>query len=383
MNQLSSRERVVRILKHMEPDRVACDLTITITPYMELCEYLGIKETLWWDDWCHAFPSPQVLEKLNVDVYHVPLRLAYHNHTEFETHMEKYVDEWGISKKKVPNESGSFMYQMLDHPLAEAGSVEEIINYPWPELNEDCLHDIEKDVRTLYKETDFALTATFGGNVWERSYFLRGMEKYMIDMMINPQIANAIMESVLKVQMKVDEAVFKAIGKYLTYMRFNGEDLGSQSGPLVSVELFRKMIRPKLETEWRAAKKLFQSVNPDGKISIHSCGAITKFIPDFIEMGADILNPLQPNAAGMDTALIKKEFGDKLSFHGAVDSQDVIAQGTIEDIRKEVKKRITDLAPGGGYILSPSHNIQAGVNPEKVVALYEAVKEFGKYPISI
>jgi len=187
------------------------------------------------------------------------------------------------------------------------------------------------------------------------------------------------MKKVLAINLKRNEQILKAVGRYLTYFRFQGEDFGTQKSPLIALDTFRSVVRPLLEEEWRAAKTEFLRHNPDGKIAIHSCGAVFDFIPDFIEMGADILNPVQPNAAGMDTKKIKKSFGDRLCFHGAVDSQGAIAQGTVEDIREEVKLRLGDLKEGGGYILSPSHNIQPNVGPEKVLAIYETALDYGKY----
>jgi uroporphyrinogen decarboxylase len=219
----------------------------------------------------------------------------------------------------------------------------------------------------------------FGGNVFERAHYLRGMENFFVDLLLNPERASAVMKKILEINLHRDKQILRAIGKYLTYFRIQGEDLGSQAAPLISLEVFRKVVRPYLQTEWQEAKKEFLKHNPKGKLAVHSCGAIFNFIEDFIEMGADILNPVQPNAAGMDTFLIKERFGDRLSFHGAINSQEAIAQGTILDLVKEVEIRIKHLSPGGGYILSPSHNIQSEVPPQKVIAMYEAAIEFGEY----
>lgn len=378
----TKRSRVAAALNHREPDRVPCDLTIEPTSYQALCDYLGEKyEPLWWDDWNHAYPSPEVLEKLNVDVYHMPLKATPR---EFDISKLEFKDAWGITKRKVVNADGSFMYNLMDYPLKDAECAADIEAYPWPDPEEIVdVSGLQAEAKFLYNNTEFALMATFGGNVFERAHYLRGMTNFLEDLIIEPEIAQALMKKVLEIQMKVDENVLRAAGKYMTYMRFNGEDMGTQNGQLISTDLFLSQVRPNLEREWRNAKKIFCEENPQGKICIHSCGAVFDLIGIFHDMGADMVNPIQPRAKGMDTAKIKGTYGRKVCFHGAVDTQKVLNEGTEEDVREEVRTRIRDLAPGGGYICAPSHNIQAGMPVENVIAMYEAIQEFGKYPINL
>jgi len=290
-----------------------------------------------------------------------------------------FEDEWGCLKKRVQDRNGGFLYQLEDHPLKDAKNVDDILNYNWPGIDEPKIEGLKEYVKELYFNTDFALTMNFGGNIFERAHYLRCMENFFIYLIANPDMAIAVMKKILEINLHRDKQILKEIGKYLTYFRIQGEDLGSQTAPLISLELFRKRVKPFLQVEWQEAKKEFLRQNPEGKLAIHSCGAIYGFIEDFIDMGADILNPVQPNALGMDTKIIKKNFGDKLSFHGAINSQEAISYGTTLDLINEVKTRIADLAPGGGYILSPSHNIQSGVQPQKIIAMYQAALEFGQY----
>jgi uroporphyrinogen decarboxylase len=374
---MTSRQRVEIALDHREPDRVPLDLTIVARPYKELIEYLNISDDYWWDDWAHVFPTPEVLEKLNVDVFHIPYGITVPE--MWDKHCEFFKDEWGYTKQRIDDGKGGFLYQMIDHPLAGAQSVDDIMDYDWPDMDEPRVEGLEEYVRRLYNETDFALTLTFGGNIFELSHYLRGMENFFIDLIANPEMACAVMDKILEIRLHRDKQVLQAVGKYLTYFRFQGEDLGSQRSPLISPDTFRELVKPRLQTEWRAAKAEYLIHNPKGKISVHSCGAVFDFMEDFIEMGADMLNPVQPNAVGMDTELIKKTFGERLCFHGAVNTQDALSNGTVLDIVQEVKTRIEHLAPGGGYILSPSHNIQSGVAPEKIIAMYAAAVEFGRY----
>ncbi len=375
--KLTGRERVEIALEHKQPDRVPLDITITAKPYQDLIKYLNISDDFWWDEWAHVFPKPEVLKKLNIDVLHIPFGMTTKG--LWDKNSKIFRDEWGCLKKRVEDNNGGFLFQLEDHPLQDAETIEDILNYKWPEMDEPRLEGLEEYVKELHNETDFALTMNFGGNIFERAHYLRGMENFFMDLLLNPDRALAVMKKILEINLHRDKQVLKAIGKYLTYFRIQGEDFGSQAAPLISLDVFRKVVKPYLQTEWQEAKIEFLKHNPKGKLAVHSCGAIFNFVEDFIEMGADILNPVQPNAAGMDTLLLKERFGDRLSFHGAINSQEAIAQGTILDIAKEVEIRIKHLSPGGGYILSPSHNIQSGVSPQKVIAMYEAAIDFGKY----
>ena len=375
--KLTSRERVEITLEHKQADRVPLDITITARPYQNLIEYLNISDDFWWDDWGHVFPKAEVLKKLHVDVMHIPFGITAQG--LWDKNDLTFKDEWGCLKKRVEDLNDGFLYQLEDHPLKDAKSIDDIQNYHWPELDEPRLEGLEEYVKELYDETDFALTMNFGGNIFERSHYLRGMENFFIDLLLEPEKAAAVMQKILEINLHRDKQILQAIGKYLTYFRIQGEDFGSQAAPLISLEVFRNVVRPFLQKEWQAAKEEFVKQNPNGKLAVHSCGAIFDFVEDFIEMGADILNPVQPNAVGMDTHLLKKRFGDRLSFHGAINSQEAIGQGTILDLVEEIDTRIKDLSPGGGYILAPSHNIQSDASPQKIIAMYEAAYELGQY----
>ncbi len=380
---MTRRERVAMALTHREPDWVPCDMTIEASAYEPLCEYLGVPfEPKWWDDWNHSYPSVEVLDKLQIDVRHIDI---HDTPKDFDMEKTEFINAWGVKTVKTFDETGNFHYTMVGTPLADAETVDDILNYNhWPKP-EDLVNvtNLEEEVRHLYNETDLALTATFGGSVFENSHYVRGLENFLVDLYVNEDIANALMEKVLEIQMGVDELVLKTIGKYLTYTRLHGEDLGTQVGPLMAVDMWSEHIRPYMQREWDNIKALYAKYSPDCKLSVHSCGAVSDFVDSFIEMGADMLNPVQPNAAGMETDVLKQRFGDRICFHGAINTQSVLTQGNRDDVFAEVKKRIADLAPGGGYIVSPSHNIQAGMSPENIVAMYEAVQEYGAYPLNL
>lgn len=383
MKVYSRRERVAAALNHQEPDRVPCDMTIAPPAYQELCDYMGYKfEPYWWDDCNHAFPSVEVLEKLDIDVMHFPAYCFVPK--DFRIEDDEFRDQWGLLRRKIWDTPTDFMYIFADAPLADIQSVEEVYEYNWPKPED--LYDPEQAVplvKSLYEETDFALTCQFGGHLFEMGQFLLGFQQYLEFLYTEPEIVDAIMEKTMEIQMQVETNVMKTIGKYLTYVRLCGEDVGTQAGPMISPSYYCEVVKPKHAREWAHVKNEFHKVNPDGKLSIHTCGGVLPFIPHFIEAGTDILNPIQPTARTMDTEVIGREFGDRLCFHGGVDSVQVLNTGTKEEVRNEVRKRIHDLAPGGGYICAPSHNIQGGVPMENVITMYEAIHEFGTYPLKV
>lgn len=381
MKTYTRRERVTMALNHQEPDRCPCDLTISPPAYDELCRHLGISyDPLWWDDQNHAFPSVECLEKLDVDVMHIPSYCFVDK--DFDMYAPIVRTQWGFERKKVKDSENSFMYELANHPLENIESVEEVYNYNWPKAEE--LYDpgkAEEMVRHLYNETDFALTLVTGGWLFEMGQFLLGFQNYLIYLQEEPEIVEAIMDKTSEIQMEVETMVLQSIGKYLSYIRLNGEDMGMQKGLLINPKYYRRVVKPKHQREWNHVKNEFRKVNPEGKLSIHSCGGVYPIIPDMIEAGMEILNPIQPNVSNMNTEVLGREFGDKLCFHGGIDSQNLLVNGTPEDVRKEVHTRIRHLGQGGGYICAPSHNVQYGVPMKNVVALYDAVHEFGKYPL--
>lgn len=379
MKNYTRRERVETALNHMEPDRCPCDITISPPAYQKLCDYMGIKfEPYWWDSFNHAFPSPEVLEKLNIDVMHVPAYAWVER--DFDIEKDEFLNAWGVLRKKVWDTDTDFMYMNATAPLAGIEDVADVYAYHWPDPEQ--LFDPDKAlplIRDLYNETDFALTTQFGGHLFEMGQFLLGFEDYLAYLYTEPEIVMAIMDKTREIQMQVETLVMKTVGKYFTYVRTCGEDLGTQNGPLINPEYYAEVVKPRHAIEWNHMKTEFRKYNPQGKVSVHTCGGVYPFIQHFIDAGADMLNPVQPTAKGMDTELIGREFGDRICFHGGVDSVNVLNFGTKEEVRQEVKKRIHDLGKGGGYICAPSHNIQSSVPCENIFTMYEAIREFGVY----
>jgi uroporphyrinogen decarboxylase len=186
-----------------------------------------------------------------------------------------------------------------------------------------------------------------------------------------------VLRRVTDIGKAVMEPYLDLAGPYIQMIKM-GDDLGAQGGPLMSPKTYRSVVKP-------YHKELFDFIHERtrARIFLHTCGSVYRLLPDLIEAGVDVLNPVQVSAADMDTRRLKAEFGDRLSFMGAIDTQHVLPFGTPDDVKREVERRIADLAPGGGFILAPVHNVQADVSPENLVTMYRHALQVGMYPIRV
>jgi uroporphyrinogen decarboxylase len=186
--------------------------------------------------------------------------------------------------------------------------------------------------------------------------------------MVNKDIAHYVLENMVDHQKKRMEQYLKAVGPYLDVV-FVGDDLATNQSTIMSHEVFREMVKPYFKDYWSFIKKMA----PRAKLMYHSCGAIVPFLDDLIEIGVDILNPIQVNAAGMDTRALKERFGERLCFWGAVDAHEVMRVGSAADVEAEVRRRVSDLGPDG-YVLAENHNVQADIPVDNVITMYRTAK---------
>ena len=382
---MTPRERVLRTLEHREPDRVSLSMTITIDAYNNLKKYMGIEidEKPKVGRWTDVPIHPLVAEKYGLDVIYLanPLDKS-RNKVEPSLPNATFADAWRCEWGKVKRPGGGYYFEMIKNPLAEYTKPSQLDDFAWPEP-EDVLPETVEYFQRVCETTDMAIMTKIGGAVFELATYMNGMEKWFTDLAVRPEYAWAVMERIAEIQAQRDINALKKIGKYVDVLRLSGEDLGTQRGPLISLKMFRELVKPHLQKVWSTAKEHLTARNPRGKIMLHSCGSVRLFMSEWADMGLDMLDPIQVGAKDMDTAEIKKDVGDRLSFHGAIDTQWVLPHGTVEDVRQEVRKRIKDLAPGGGYIVCPIHNVQGDVPPENLIAMRDAVWEFGYYPINL
>jgi len=286
----------------------------------------------------------------------------------------RFTDEWGIGWRKTPD---SRYYDMASHPLAGVSSPEDIAAYPWPDpVDPVRLEGIAERAEIIAHELECA--AVLGSivvGVFEFSWYMRGLEAMFMDMALNPELAGALLDRVVDIKIAFWEKVLPLVAGKVSVVR-EGDDLGSQSGLLMSPEMYREIVKPR-------HRRLFSFIKDrcgDAKLFLHSCGAIRELIPDLIELGVDILNPVQVNAAGMDTAELKREFGSDITFWGGgIDTQKVLPYGSPPEVREEVRRRVGDLAPGGGFVFATVHNIQGDVPPENIEAMLDEFEKLRDY----
>ncbi|MBI4531115.1 MAG: hypothetical protein HY709_06285 [Candidatus Latescibacteria bacterium] len=283
-----------------------------------------------------------------------------------------YTDEWGITRRKQ-REDG-YYFDLCASPLTDAESPADIERYPFPDPADDArlvgLRELAEQVRGEGRA--FVLGGICPGML-EMGLWLRGYENFFCDLAANRPLTEALCDTVLELKMRYWEKALAVMGDVVDVVQ-EGDDYGGQHGMLVSPELWREMFKPRLAQLITHIK----TCAPHVSLFFHSCGSIVDILPGLIDVGVDIINPVQVAAARMNSRELKREFGSVLTFWGGgVDTQYVLPRGTLQQVRDEVKRRIDDLAPGGGFVFSTVHNIQADVPPENILTMRETVREVG------
>ncbi|UCH35493.1 MAG: hypothetical protein JSV65_03845 [Armatimonadota bacterium] len=381
---MTPRTRLRLALAHKEPDRIPFDLGssrvtgISLIAYHRLRRLLGLpdqeasvadlKQGL-------AQPHEDLLKHLHVDtrgLFPRPPR-DWNPTLRRDAGYRSFTDEWGITWSTP--EDGGLYYDMTAHALGGPISLTEVRAHPWPNgADSSRLEGLAGDARRLADEGYGLVLVGVTSGVVEQSAWLRGFGDFYCDLAADPDLACAVMDAVLDVKLAFWGAALAEVGE-LAQVAVEADDLADQRGLVVSRDTYRRFIKPR-------HRRLFEFIHEHGeaRVLFHSCGAVRELIPDLIEAGVDILNPVQVSAAGMDTAVLKREFGDALTFWGGgVDTQRVLPRGTAQEVRDEVRRRIDDLAPGGGFVFAAVHNIQADVPAENIEAMWQAMRECGVY----
>jgi len=281
-------------------------------------------------------------------------------------------DEWGVLWAK-PRDGGLY-YDMREHPLASAESVSEIEDYPWPDGGDPArVHGMAARAREIREVSgDVAIFCwSVSAGIYEMAQWLRGIANVYMDMVAEPDKVTVILDHVLEIKKAYWTAAIREVGNEVSVF-FEADDFAGQDGNLVRPELYVELLKPR-HAELVAHIK---SQKPDAFVFLHSCGSVVDLLPHFIDAGFDAVNPVQVSAKGMDTAWLKKEFGREITFWGGgVDTQRVLPRGTPDDVRAEVRRRMRDLAPGGGFVMNAVHNVQPDVPPENLEALLKAFLE--------
>jgi uroporphyrinogen decarboxylase len=281
-------------------------------------------------------------------------------------------DGEGHVTRRMP--SGGLYFDRVYHPLAEATTVAEIQAYELAGISDQELAWLRREAHRLHETTDKAIMGHFGGNILEAAQGLRGWERFMMDMALEPRLAHALTQKLADHYTAELPGYLDAVGDHIQIIQM-GDDLGTQGGPQMSPDMYRRFIRPRHRQVYEYVKS-----HSDLYLFLHSCGSVYQLIPDLIEIGVDILNPVQVSAAQMDAEQLKREYGQDIVFWGGgADTQHVLPYATPDEVRQHVRESLEIFAPGGGYVFCQVHNIQANVPPENVVAMFDAALEFGRY----
>ncbi len=386
-SELTSHERLRTALQHREPDRVPFDLGgtmvsgINIKALRRLRRHLGLAGEPEVHDQVTqmARTGEDVARLLKTDVANAgprpPSQPGPARDLGLVGEHYRLIDEFGIGWQ-MPRAGGHY-YDLYLSPLANAESVQDVERHPWPDpLDPARFEGLRERVdEIVLGEQRGVVVGRMSSGMWEHAMWLRGFEQFFVDMIQNEKLVHAIMSQLLELKMQYWGRVLELLDEHVLVIS-TADDLGTQEGLLVSLEMYRRLI-------WPYHRRLFEFLKREARTEIHiffhNDGAIYETIPLLIEAGIDILNPCQVSCRGMDdTAKIKREFGrDLVIWGGSCDTQRVLPFGTPEEVRDETRRRIEDLAPGGGFVFAPIHVVQGEVPPENVMAWWETLQEYG------
>jgi uroporphyrinogen decarboxylase len=361
---MTGKDRALAALRHEEPDRVPIDYWATRETDAHLCKAMGLAD------------RQAILDNFGVDFCYIagptyigpPLR-RIDEHTD--------VDIWGVPRRMNVVGTGpkAQSYEnVLSHPLADARTVADILDYPlWPSPDWFDYSVIADQCRACGDRC-----VMFMGDRLNRiaqlkpAMYIRGIEQILVDMMAEPDIFQAIVGRIAAFYDEYLQRILQAAAGGIDVV-VTGDDFGAQESLLCKPSLWREMIQPNF--------RRFIDISHSSHVPVmhHTCGSVWTILPDLVESGLDILNPIQPDARDMGARRLKAAFGDRLTFHGGISIQKNLPFGTPDDVRREVRDLMAAMKPGGGFWACTAHNIQADVPPENILALYDAYREFGQY----
>jgi len=384
---MTSRERVLTTINHEQPDRVPLVIGVSNATGVRMNPYKGIKDLSGiqapdnylydWPELGTARIDEETMCRLRSDVRGVldlePEQVRKRN-GEREPHSD-CIDSWGSGQSEVKH--GQWYPGV--HPLPDARTIEDLDAYQgWPDMNDPTrIAHVREAAKHLAEENQFAIMAT----PWllfpfERAHAMQGLETFLLNMVIEPDFARALLERIASYCKQLMGHFLEELGDNIDIIKI-GDDLGTEKSLLISPDMYRDILKPV-----HADFIDFIKARTNAKILFHSDGDVAPLIKDFIEIGVDILNPIQTSAGTMsDLPSLKKRFGDNIVFCGGIDTHHVLPYGSTEEVRQEVRRVMQILGPGGGCMIGAVHTVMDDVPPENVLAMVDAVEEFGHYPL--
>ena len=384
---MTPRDRVLTVLNHEEPDRVPIVIGVSNATGIKMQPYQGIKRIIGveapdkflyqWPELGTAEVDEATMARLHSDVRGVlDLEPATTRRRNQNRHPhDDCIDSWGSGQLEV---TPGYWFPGI-HPLIDATTVEELENYPyWPDMNDPSrVAHVADDARRLAVQNEYAIMAT----PWllfpfERAHAMQGMEAFLLNMAMYPDFARALLEKIAGYCKVLMGRFLDELGDNVDIIKI-GDDLGTQESLMISPQMYRDLLMP-IHADFID----FIKARTSAKIFFHSCGDVFPLIEDFIDIGVDILNPIQTSSGKMsDLAALKKRFGRNIVFCGGIDSHRILPYGSVEEVRQEVHRVIDLLGAGGGTMIGAVHTVMDDVPPENVLAMVDAVEEFGHYPL--
>ena len=407
---LTSRERVMTAVNHQEPDRVPIDFSghrssgIMAVAYNRLKQHLNIDTgDIYVYDFVQqlAIVEPEVLDRFSVDVIEMGRGFALSPEDwrdwvlpdgtpcKIPAHIQpiQVGNDWHVYHEDgtliAIQKEGCLYFEQTCWPLAESDDASfDDLTVPmekvmWASLatppapigyDSDGLAQLSSGAKALRESSDRAIVGLFGGSLFEFGQFLFGMANFLFLMAAEPARIHRFLDKMVERHLDDLHKYLSAVGPYIDIILF-GDDLGMQTGPMISPRMYWEYLQPREKLMWETAKRL-----ADVKVMLHSCGGLYPLMPGLIEAGVDIVQPVQTAAGGMEAERLKREFGEDIClWGGGCDTQSVLPRGTPEEVAEDVRRRVSTFAPGGGFVFQQVHNIMAGVSPENIVAMFDAV----------
>ena len=375
MKQMTSRERVLTALSHRQPDRVPIDLggtrnsSMVVEGYERLKAHFGVRSPTRLTD--------RMMRIVDVDeqiqrALHIDTRGAFPGVPVKSQHLElgpaAYRDMWGVERVQP---EGSYYYDLRRSPLAGEISAAQILAYPWPDPDDaGFVAGLGERIHWIREQTDCPVILNVSSAFVHISQYLRGFEDWFCDFVLDARRLELLFDAVLDVTLQITQNQLRAVGKDVDIV-FCSDDLGTQTGLQVSHEHYLRYIKPRHRRFFRAVHDLTPA-----KLIFHSCGSVASILDDLIEIGVDGLNPVQPTAAGMDPAELKRRYRGRLAFWGGTENQCILPRGSAADVKRMVGELIEAMGEGGGYVFSSCHNLQPDVPQENLLAMFDHARSY-------
>jgi uroporphyrinogen decarboxylase len=372
---MNHKERLMAAISHEQPDTVPIDLggtvnsSIVVEGYQQLKKHFSIEAE---NRICQRMTrvvdvDERILRALDVDTRGIFGEAILTEHIQ-QSDVESYRDSWGVERIKPEH---SFYYDQINFPLAGDITISDIMKYPWPDPDDpSVVQGLKERVNLIRENTDCAAILRVPAPFVHTSQYLRGFEDWYCDIALNAKVLEALFDAILEITLQLTRNILKEVGQEVDVVTC-GDDLGGQRGLQISLDHYRKSIKPRHAKYFRQIHDLSPA-----KFLFHTCGSVVSIIDDLLEIGVDALNPVQVSARGMDPVELKTKYRGRMAFWGAIDTQHVLPYGSVEDVKKEVEKRTEQMGEGGGYVLAAVHNIQPDVPVENILAMFQHAREY-------